>query len=657
MSSIKFKISALVLLCVFLVAAMIGTISMISTKRVVTQYSSELLEERCSRKSEEINALLSRIEQSVVTLSDFALEEITDLTAFQTDAEYVSAYTEKLSQMAINAADNTDGAMTVYIRFNPTFTSPTSGLFASRATAGGPLEKLVPTDFSMYDSNDTAHVGWYYVPVKNKKPTWMAPYLNENLGVNMISYVVPLEIDGTSIGVVGMDIDFTIVQKLVDDVKIYTSGYGYLSDGTENLIYKPESATQLTEAYESVSGDLKNSMKLTITAPYNEIHEEENSLITKIALFSLAGVVVAIVISQVVIYGIIRPLRNLNLAAGQIAEGKLDVDISCNTKDEVRRLADSFERIVVRLRKYILYIDETSDVLQQLARSELDFNLKNDYAGEFAKIKNALMAISVTLNNDMSQIKIASKEIAAGSEQVAQGAQVLSNGTAKQQSSISDMNRLTHTLSKKIESNAEGAKRVDKLACDAGAALQHNDLQMTEMVEAMEIIGENGEKIIQMTKSIEDIAMQTNILALNASIEAARAGAAGKGFSIVAEEVKNLAVKSTGAAEQISVLIQNAVTSIANGTRIAGETKSAVLSTVEDTKAMAQIVKEIVENSDEQSCQIKNLLEIMDKISVVVDQTYSTAQEGAASAEQLSGQSQIMSELVSKFKLRKDNEV
>ena len=80
----------------------------------------------------------------------------------------------------------------------------------------------------MYDPSDVEHVGWYYIPVQNGKETWMEPYLNSNIGVYMISYVIPIEVDGESIGIIGMDIDFSEFTDTIDSLSIFDSGYGFL---------------------------------------------------------------------------------------------------------------------------------------------------------------------------------------------------------------------------------------------------------------------------------------------------------------------------------------------------------------------------------------------------------------------------------------------
>ena len=173
----------------FLIASMLSTIISVS-------YTHLLL---CNERAQNIDALLSRIEQSVDTLANYSMEELEDVDRFKTDSSYVDEYTEYIQNVAVNAANNTEGALAVYIRYNPEFSESTSGLFWSKTALDGSFQELTPTDFSSYNPDDIEHVGWYYVPVKSGKATWMAPYMNKNINVQMISYVVPLYANNTTI--------------------------------------------------------------------------------------------------------------------------------------------------------------------------------------------------------------------------------------------------------------------------------------------------------------------------------------------------------------------------------------------------------------------------------------------------------------------------
>ena len=146
----------------------------------------QTMEMGCQSNAEEINAGISRIEQSVNTLSDI-LQKQFDYNTFIKDKEYADRFTEEIAMTLIDDfAIYTEGSISAYIRYNPDYSNPTSGYFLNRSSVDAEFDTLVPTDFTMYDKDDLEHVGWYYIPVANKAPMWMSPYLNENINVYMI---------------------------------------------------------------------------------------------------------------------------------------------------------------------------------------------------------------------------------------------------------------------------------------------------------------------------------------------------------------------------------------------------------------------------------------------------------------------------------------
>lgn len=652
MKSIRTKIISMVLLCVLIVALTIGAASIQSSKAVVDRDSSTIMQLQCESNVETINALLSRIAQSVGTLSDFAVKQLTDLPKFKTSSEYVAEYSEKLSEMAINAAMNTEGAMTVYIRYNPDFTEGTSGLFASRDVGSDSFDKLVPTDFSMYSSDDTAHVGWYYIPVNNGTPTWMDPYLNENIGVTMISYVVPLIKDGTTVGIVGMDIDFSVITSIIDDISIYENGHAFLTGANGDEVYRPENRTDDITKWKRLGSPLESGLQLTLTAPLSEINADANALIWRICLIALGGAIVAILIATAIVQSIVKPLRMLNRAAAEIAGGALDVEISCHSSDEVGTLADSLKQLVKRLCTYVSSIEETASFLTSIANGDLTAELHQEYAGEFAQIKDALLNISEALNRDFSQLQISATHIALGAEQVSHGAQDLSRGASEQSYAVESLSNGIEHLTGIAKTTVEGANNVHQLAGQAKASLIQNGESMGDMVNAIASIRDASDKIISMTRSVNDIAMQTNILALNASIEAARAGTAGKGFSIVAGEVKNLAIKSAGIADGINALVEEVGTAVSIGERIAGETETSVKGSAEGAAAVVSIMQGIVADCNEQLNASVQALDSIKLISDVVASTSSAAEEQAASSEELAGQAELLHKMTERFKMK-----
>lgn len=128
MKSIQTKFIVLILGCILLSSSVIGGAGILNAKHVVDEDSVKIMNLMCKEKTQEINALLSRIQQSVKTLAVYSIEQLESVERLKTDSEYINAYTQKLETVAVNAASNTEGAMAVYVRFNPEFTPPTSGL-------------------------------------------------------------------------------------------------------------------------------------------------------------------------------------------------------------------------------------------------------------------------------------------------------------------------------------------------------------------------------------------------------------------------------------------------------------------------------------------------------------------------------------------------
>lgn len=374
----------------------------------------------------------------------------------------------------------------------------------------------------------------------------------------------------------------------------------------------------------------------------------------KIMVISLLGIgILSLLFALYIIRSINKPVEELDSVAGKIAGGDLDQSITYRSKDELGCLAVNFNRTVERLRDYVKYIDEISDVLKQIAGGNLVFQLTYDYAGEFAKIKQALEEISASLNNTMGQINIAAEQVSAGSDQVSSGAQALSQGAAEQASSVEELAATINEISSQIKENAESARQGSALAKAAGAKMEEGNRQMQEMIVAMADISDKSGQIGKIIKTIEDIAFQTNILALNAAVEAARAGAAGKGFAVVADEVRNLASKSAEASKSTASLIEGSIHAVEKGKKLADETAHTLDEVVENSKRIVNVVDGISQASSEQASSIAQVTQGIDQISSVVQTNSATAEESAAASEELSGQAQMLKNLVEQFKLKK----
>ena len=566
MRSIKARILAAMIVCTLLTSLICGGVSIINSRKTVYQDSQKEMQYACANQATEVNAQMSRVEQSVNTAYNVVLQQLTDVQAFKTDKAYVDNFTMIMEQMLYEIGGNTEGALTAYIRYNPEFTEPDSGVFWSRGSDAEKFEALVPTDFSMYSPDDLEHVGWYYIPVKNGKPTWMDPYLNSNINVYMVSYVIPIVMDGESIGIIGMDIDFDKFTATVDSATVFETGSAFLVNAGGSIAYHKtiEAGTDIAQADESgviagaladpalegqpinytYQGELKdmcyktltNGMKYVLTAPESEM----KSAASRITMLIMIGMLIAVAISVVigVLMGLVitRPITQINDIVSKTAQFNFakneNSDRLCKRRDESGSMANSLREMRASLRAMVLDIKTTY--------SDLDDTLMK-LSDTTAQVKGMSGENTETMHG-----------LAAAMQETAASMEVVNNTVSK----IRERAQVIRDNSRDGEkASLESKQRADGLKNTTGEA-QNKTTQMYRGVQeksaaAMEQ-ARAVEKINQLTQSILDISGQTNLLALNASIEAARAGEAGRGFAVVADEIGGLASQTSSTVSNIN---------------------------------------------------------------------------------------------------------
>lgn len=371
-------------------------------------------------------------------------------------------------------------------------------------------------------------------------------------------------------------------------------------------------------------------------------------LIVMIACIAV-GYVIAAVFAIYISRGISKPLMEIEQISKKMSAGDYDVQINYCSKDEVGSLADSMRKMVKTTKEIIL---DTSRGLHEIAGGNFNVTPQVEYIGVFKGIEDALSTIITDLSDTMSQIVISAEQVSCSSDQVSSSAQALAQGSTEQASSVEELSASINEVSDQIKSNASNASSASNVVIGVGENIQTCNTQMTEMMNAMDQISNSSAQIGRIIKTIEDIAFQTNILALNAAVEAARAGSAGKGFAVVADEVRNLATKSSDAAKQTNALIEDSVTRVENGVKIADETAKSLVEVVEGANEITSLITKISEASAEQAASIAQINLGVEQISSVVQTNSATSEQSAAASEELNGQANMMKEMVSKFNLK-----
>ncbi len=368
-------------------------------------------------------------------------------------------------------------------------------------------------------------------------------------------------------------------------------------------------------------------------------------------IINTLGMVIEICAAVYLTKHITKAVREINGAAGKIAQGDFDVEIKYTSKDELGQLSDSMRTLCVSTKEIISDLDY---VLKNVADGNLmvDSRAETAYVGAYSELLNSTRAFVSKLENALIKINDAAEQVSSGSDQVSAGAQALAQGATQQASSVEELAATIQAIHGQINTNASQSKEANEKTNSAGAEMGVANDKMNALVKAMEEIRQCSTQISDIIKTIEDIAFQTNILSLNAAIEAARAGAAGKGFAVVADEVRNLASKSAEAASNTNVLIENTVRAIEYGNNLVDEVADMMKIVSNASQAVAGLNAEIADGSAEAAQSIAQINIGVDQISNVVQTNSATAEQSAAASEELSSQATMLKNLISQFKFK-----
>ena len=367
----------------------------------------------------------------------------------------------------------------------------------------------------------------------------------------------------------------------------------------------------------------------------------------------LGAIAFALKIAVSTANGVAKPLRSLCKRLNTFRDGDLSSEFpEVNTDDEVAEIAVAVKNAADRIN---IIMSDMNMMLHEMANGNFDVNSEHEdvYAGEFNGLLTGIKGMNDQLDTALREVDESAKMVAAGSVNLADAAQALAEGATDQAASVQELQASMDTITQGLE---ETVRKVDAAYEEAKLCAenaQRSRDEMHSMIVAMDNISETSKMIENIIGEIEDIASQTNLLSLNAAIEAARAGDAGKGFAVVADQIRTLAEQSSKSAVNTRKLIEESVREVEVGNETANRTAEVLEGVVVGIGKIADTSQILSRDTAEQALALEQAADGVARISEIVQSNSATAEESSATSEELSAQSTTMRELVGRFELRK----
>ena len=598
------------------------------------------------------------------------LEEATGaLTVSEAEEEY---YLMKTMQ---GFAKNNLGIVSQALLLEPDAFSKENSNYSLRYDTDGDKFSMVP--YEVYGTQD-----FYKQAQESKVASATLPMENADTGKASFYMTVPILDGDRFLGIVTTEISTEVFNELDMSTLGYENVFFDVLDNQNNFVYSnnPDAKgknlgdligqkysdmlvekMQTKEAFFQRDSQVRYYVPLQIegvdwwvqtamTIPHFD--QEKNQLLFALILSEVIIFILVQIINFLRISNALKPLKKISEAGKEVAGGNFDVEIHYPQQDEIGELSRSISEVIGRSKKIVF---DLRDRLDAMAGGNFTENLESEeYVGDYAPLLESLKHIQEDMNRTLQEVHASSVQVLSSAEQVNTGAQSLSQGATEQASSIEELSANMQDISHSIQASTKTAGEAYKLQGEAGVAVLQSNEKMEEMRKAMDDITAKSNEISKIIKTIDDIAFQTNILSLNAAIEAARAGAAGKGFAVVADEVGNLAQKSAKAAQNTGLLIEETIEAVEKGAKITEETAESLNSVSKSTEEVNTLIEKISSASSKDLEGITSLNQGLQQISSVVQANSATAEQSAAASEELTGQANKMNELVERFQLREE---
>ncbi|MDO4808332.1 MAG: cache domain-containing protein, partial [Coriobacteriales bacterium] len=378
----------LLTLCVIIITVTsMAILSVVFIRSTAQQESNQLLLLLCETGERNLDYYFNSVQKSVSKVASFVEADLDGL-----EDEQLARHVKRVRKHFDEMASKTNGVLTYYYRIDPAISDGVKGFWYTDLNGEGFVEHEV-TDITKYNTEDTSKLVWFTVPKNEGAAVWLPPYVTDNLGNRVISYNVPIYWRGQFVGVVGIEIDYSVMAEQVESIRLYSNGYAFLSDAKGHLFFHPridvtkydpdelpvlpesaiEKSTFVRYTYDGVEKiaawlPLSNGMRLNVAVPAWETEGDWERLIPSTVVYAVVVLAAASILTMLYAKRITRPLEELTEAADQVDRGNYDVDLSYSKNDEVGRLTSTFKRLAGHMKDHIsdlnkrVYVDTLTSV-------------------------------------------------------------------------------------------------------------------------------------------------------------------------------------------------------------------------------------------------------------------------------------------------------